>query len=353
MTPGRPPGLWRYGWLVFLLLPVASLVAERASAARIALVAPAALVLIGLFAFSARGLPATREVGPRLIAAFALQVVLAVGLTTLESPDWGLAFVFIASGAGARFGRADLVAAIAVLCVACVLAGDGFAGAAFGYAISSLGVGLLMVIIGRLRISNAALVSAREELAQRAVSEERARFARDLHDLLGHSLSVIALKAELAGRLLQDDPRAAEAHVRDVEAVARAALGEVREAVSGYRRPTLAGELAGARLALEAAGLRVHVADETGELDPEADAVLAWAVREGTTNVIRHSGARSCSIVATDAGVTIVDDGRGGDGGVEGNGLDGLRERAERVDGTVEAGPAPGGGGFALRVALA
>ena len=75
-------------------------------------------------------------------------------------------------------------------------------------------------------------------------------------------------------------------------------------------------------------------------------------MREGTTNVIRHSGARTCSIVATDAGVEIVDDGRGGDGGTEGNGLDGLRERAERVDGTVEAGPAPGGGGFALRVAL-
>ena len=132
-----------------------------------------------------------------------------------------------------------------------------------------------------LRMSNRELCEARAELALSAVAAERERFARDLHDLLGHSLSVIAIKSELAGRLLPGSPERAAAEVADVEHVARQALREVREAVSGYRRPTLDDELEGARVALSAAGIDAEFERAPVPLDPEVEAVLAWAVREG------------------------------------------------------------------------
>jgi two-component system sensor histidine kinase DesK len=195
-------------------------------------------------------------------------------------------------------------------------------------------------------------------VARLAVAEERERFARDLHDLLGHSLSVIALKAELAGRLLPHQPQQAADHVAELESVAREALAEVREAVSGYRQPTLAGELAGARMALEAAGIETRVRTPAAELPPDVEAVLAWAVREGTTNVIRHSGAQRCTIAlaggrdGSGASLEISDDGRGADGdGGNGNGLAGLRERAALLAGHVETGRRRDGG-FRLRVTV-
>jgi two-component system sensor histidine kinase DesK len=197
-------------------------------------------------------------------------------------------------------------------------------------------------------------------MARLAVAEERLRFARDLHDLVGHSLSVIALKAELAERLLQRDPARAAEHVTDVKDVARTALGEVREAVSGYRQPTLVDELAGARMALRAAGIDAELQGSEVELPPDVEALLAWTVREGTTNIIRHSGARSCRIAVRPglamASAEVVDDGAGavfGDDGEKpsGNGLAGLRERAAQLAGRVEAGAAPEGG-FRLRVTV-
>ena len=180
-----------------------------------------------------------------------------------------------------------------------------------------------------------------------AVAQERERFARDLHDLLGHSLSVITLKAELAGRMLTDRPRDAAREVAELEQVARTALGEVREAVSGYRQPTLDGELAGARMALSAAGIEADVEQARVPLDPAVEAVLAWAVREGATNVIRHSGAQHCTLritaSLTDAGVEVIDDGvrarsaSTADGGARHRG--GLAERA-RASCTARSRPA-------------
>lgn len=217
-----------------------------------------------------------------------------------------------------------------------------------------LGSGASWVAVGRLVEANVALERARDEKARVAVAEERLRFARDLHDLLGHSLSVITLKSEVAGRLLPGQAERAQAEVAEIEQVARRALREVREAVGGYRRATLAVELAGARTALASA----HVAwreEVGGDLDlPEpVEAVLAWAIREGVTNVIRHSGARSVAIVVAadevEATVTVTDDGGGGP--VEaGNGLRGLGERVDAVDGVLEAGTGADGG-FRLHVA--
>jgi two-component system sensor histidine kinase DesK len=198
-----------------------------------------------------------------------------------------------------------------------------------------------------LRVRNEQLGRARAELARMAVTEERERFARDLHDLLGHSLLVIALKAELAGRLLPERAADAAAEIAELETVARGALSEVREAVSGYRQPTLDGELAGARVALSAAGIETEVLRQPTVLDPGVEGMLAWAVREGATNVIRHSRATRCTPTISsnlvDAGLEVVDDGVGPQS-VNGNSGQGLSERDRRLNGEVEAGGRPGGG---------
>jgi two-component system, NarL family, sensor histidine kinase DesK len=184
------------------------------------------------------------------------------------------------------------------------------------------------------------------------------RFARDLHDLLGHSLSLITLKSELAGRLLPAAPEKAAMEVHDIEGVARQAMREVREAVAGYRQPTLVEELAGAGEMLEAAGISCRIENEAGVLPNAVDAVLAWAVREGATNVIRHSRARHCQILVAredeEIYAEISDDGEGsqkGNGGASGNGLSGLAERAATFAGRVETG-SPSDGGFRLHVSL-
>jgi two-component system sensor histidine kinase DesK len=295
----------------------------------------------------------------RTFVLSALLAALAIALTVLDRPSWGYLFSYVAAiaaltaPAGWSFGA---VMVTAVVSVAATALGGGSAGAAVGYAISTVGVGLLLTLMRDLRTRNDELTEARAELARTAVAAERERFARDLHDLLGHSLSVIAIKAELAGRLLPDRVDEAQGEIGDVEQVARQALSEVREAVSGYHQPTLAGELEGARVARSAAGIIAEFERSSVTLDPDVEAVLAWAVREGATNVIRHSGASRCQVRVlaglADAEVEVVDDGRGrssenGDEG--GNGLSGLRQRAERLRGRIEAEPLPGGG-FRLSV---
>ena len=210
-------------------------------------------------------------------------------------------------------------------------------------------------VAGRLLVeANQQLSQAREQIARLAVGEERLRFARDLHDLLGHSLSVIALKSELAGRLMKTTPGLAAHEVEDIENVARDALREVREAVTGYRQPTLSAELAGAREALTAAGMEFRAEQDHAGLPPVVEAVMAWAVREGVTNVMRHSQAKRCSvrISANDghATVEVVDNGRGGAPEM-GSGLRGLNERVLERGGTLTAAPLPHEG-FRLRVTL-
>ena len=223
--------------------------------------------------------------------------------------------------------------------------------------------GLGLDMIGFVRLSDALreLHSAREELARQAVIEERLRMARDLHDLLGHTLSLITLKSELAGRLLDKNPLAATQEIREVERVARQALREVREAVAGYRQQTLRGELDGARQILEAAGVRCTIEDEARKLSPNADIILAWAVREGVTNVIRHSRAEHCliRISSTDevARAEVRNDGypRGDHSKVQmGSGLSGLAERVASEGGRIEAGtfPAFDSVGFRLMVEI-
>ena len=206
------------------------------------------------------------------------------------------------------------------------------------------------------------LRETRAELARMAVADERLRIARDLHDLLGHSLSLITLKAELAGRLLDADPERAAREVAELERVARRSLGEVRAAVTSYRQPRLAAEIAAARHMLAAAGMECEVhAPAAIELPPATDALLAWTVREGTTNVVRHSGARAVTITVSitpgEVSVEIADDGVGPawdadprPGEHQGSGLSGLTERARAAGAEISSGEGPGGKGFRLLV---
>jgi len=220
--------------------------------------------------------------------------------------------------------------------------------------VPSLLGGFAMSAVGQMVRTTRALREARATVAQLAANEERLRLARDLHDLLGHSLSLITLKSELAGRMLPGKPEQAAQQVADIERVSRQALVDVREAVSGFRRPTLEAELAGARTALAAAGITadLHRAGvHHPDLPPDQEGALAWALREAVTNVVRHSGARRCAVTLTEEGddlcLTVTDDGRGTTG-PHGNGLTGLAERLQLADGRLETGPG-GHGGFTLR----
>jgi two-component system sensor histidine kinase DesK len=202
---------------------------------------------------------------------------------------------------------------------------------------------------------NVELAQAQETIAQLAVQTERTRFARDLHDILGHSLTVLTVKAELAGRLVSIDPARAEREIGEVEALARQALADVRSAVAGYREVSLPGELASARAALEAAGIVAELPGAVDDIEPERREVMAWAVREGVTNVVRHSGARHTWVRLTKDGVEIADDGVGvPDPGqavraATSHGLVGLRERAAAAGADVVV-ERRHGGGFVLRV---
>lgn len=187
------------------------------------------------------------------------------------------------------------------------------------------------------------LLAARDEIARLAVADERLRFARDLHDLLGQSLTTVALKSEVVARRLPPEADAMlEREVRDVAEVARHTLDEVREAVAGYRQASVDRELANALVSLRTAGISASLDNRAGPLSPDEEAVLSWALREALTNVLKHSGARECRVILRRVGDRVVlevaDDGRGGHGPVRlGHGLRGIQERARALGGTSSA----------------
>ncbi len=180
---------------------------------------------------------------------------------------------------------------------------------------------------------------ANDEIEHLAKVAERERIARDLHDVLGHTLSLITLKSELARKLVDRDPERAKQEMQDVETTSRAALADVREAIRGYRAEGIFEELARARAALETAGVAVRYHADKLPLSPAQESVLALALREAVTNVVRHADARRCSVnllgVDQVCRLEIADDGVGGDA-PEGNGLRGMRERLESIGGSLE-----------------
>jgi two-component system sensor histidine kinase DesK len=223
----------------------------------------------------------------------------------------------------------------------------------YGTVLSGFIVAMILRLISVIR----ELQETRQELARAAVDEERVRFARDLHDLLGHTLSVMVLKAQVTRKLATRDPELAAEQAADIERVGRQALTEVRQSVSGYRGRGIGRELEQARTALADAGFTVIVQRDGPPLPAVPDALLGWVIREGVTNVIRHSGGCQCEIGIRhgdgQAAVEILDDGNGRPAvklPSGGHGLGGLRERISAAGGNWRrARDVAAGTGFSRR----
>ena len=210
-------------------------------------------------------------------------------------------------------------------------------------------VGVSNAFIARQKRADTKLRMAHEEIEQLAAVAERERIARDLHDVLGHTLSVIVLKAELAGRLIERDPQRAAQEIADVEKTARTALSEVREAIGGYRSQGLPAEMEIARNALHAAGVALACETPLPQLDATEETVLCLAVREAVTNIVRHAQATHCRIRFTTSNdgyhsLLITDDGAHPKLHEvhEGNGLRGMRERVQSLGGRLSITTDPG-----------
>jgi two-component system sensor histidine kinase DesK len=320
--------------------------------------------------------------GPRRTAALVL--LIAYGISYLIIPSWlwqashakklaaamflvtiGVAFVAVQGlGSMPLLGYAIAVAAIMLPLrwsapIAALLV-VGFGAATLAHAdppwaswSALFTISVDLVLMGMLINTNKALHRARHELATHAVSDERARVARDLHDVLGHTLTSLSVKAALARRLL--DKGMTEQAAQELAAIehhARETLAEVRATVSGYREASLAAEIAGARVALEAGQIAAEITGDPDEIPAHLRETFAFVVREGVTNVIRHSSAQTCRIVVGPSSVEITDDGghplaprRAG------NGLAGLAQRLAAVGGSLTSGPHPDGG-FSIRAVV-
>jgi two-component system sensor histidine kinase DesK len=361
----RPPtrGGWAFAavWLFYLLEPL-----HDAWTAHTVALGWRALAVVALLAFAAGfllfnaywrdhrrrtgRLPPGSRVAAALCAGLALLALAAPGAG--ESVMAGLVYVGVVAVMTLPLSRSLPVVAVLVLLffgVSRLVPGwtplDGFVPNLLLGCFAAYGV---TQVVER----NGQLASAREQLVDLAVTRERERVARDVHDILGHSLTVITVKTELAGRLLEAVPGTgrARAELADAERLAREALADVRATVSGMREVSLTGELAAARSALEAAGVRADLPAAVDHVPARHRPLFAWALREGVTNVVRHSGATRCVVALAADSVEVRDDGRGPgreDGG--GSGLTGLRSRASAAGAHLRTGRAPEGG-FLLRV---
>ena len=286
-----------------------------------------------------------------LVLAGQLVLVAVSCLATQEQGLGGIVFVCVSAVFLMRDPRALLMsvfAVVVVIVVPRVIPG--------WQTIDDLLISVILASVAvygftQLVLRNRQLQLAQDEVAVLAVERERERIARDMHDILGHSLTVIAVKAELAGKLFDVDADRARAEISEVQGLARAALADVRGMVSATRAVTLAGELAGARQAFDAAGVEADVPGTTDEVPDSLRELFAWALREGTTNVLRHSAATHVRVTMTNDTLIVDDDGYGPAvaDAIPGNGLIGLTERARaaRAHVTVSASPL---GGYRLLV---
>ena len=359
-------------WLAYLIQPLSELFHHHS-----------ALWIAGGFlitaAFCAVYLPVLmiNDTRPRL-AGYGLGViaVLAALACAVYGKNWTPLWIYVSAAAGmvlpGLFSRRQASLGIVVIS-GCYLFfcwlthADG--GSTVAILLPVVLIGLAMMGFRMQLVLMRELAQARETVAKLATNEERLRLARDMHDLTGQSLSMITLKSDLAAKRLTRLPASAErdailTELDDVSRVSRQTLHDIREAVSGYRRPTLAIETITARSALDAAGIRLDddpgLTMRSGTFDPAAEAVLAWCLREAVTNVIRHSRARTCRIRLSErvgeVSLEVTDDGRGFSGPAKdsakdsatGSGLRGISERLSAAGGHLSLGPSETGHGFRL-----
>ncbi len=348
-APGPPPtGFVLLPWLLMGLGSLSHLFQGRAPNPWIGGVG--LLAFNSLYVFLAfRAFHRTRRESRSTRVVLATLALLTVALAAGYGGSWLLFFPLLGLAVGAVVrGRGLGPLGLGVSGLAGVVGGfrDGWGAVeiVYGTFLST------MVTAAILSLSEAVheLRDTREELARAAVEKERLRFSRDLHDLLGHTLSVIVVKAEATRRLAPRDLDAALGQVADIESVGRQALTEIREAVTGYREGSLATELDRARDLLGAAGIDTAVRQCGPPLTPQTAALLGWVVRECATNVVRHSGASHCEIEVTGTAertrLVITDDGRGVGSATPGSGLKGLAERLAAAGGSLVPGAVPRSG---------
>ena len=377
-TQGIPGsgGRWRWLfsgiWLAYLIQPISALF-DRHDPAWIA----GGLVIAA--AFCAIYLPALMYVDERprwAGAGLAALAVLSAVACVVYGEHWTPLWIYVSAAGGliltALFDRRVATLGVVVISglylVSCWITHlDGADTVAV--LLPVVLIGLAMMGFRMQLVLMHELAHARETVAKLAANEERLRLARDMHDLTGQSLSIITLKSELAAKRLTRLPASAErdailTELGDIGRVSRQTLHDIREAVSGYRRPTLAIEVITARSALEAAGIQLDDAPEltmrSGTFDPDAEAVLAWCLREAVTNVVRHSRARHCRLRLTErtgeVSLEVTDDGRGFSGPAKdsaktaaaGSGLRGISERLSGAGGHLSLGQGDNGRGFRL-----
>jgi two-component system sensor histidine kinase DesK len=340
--------VWLIYLLFFLIEPAAPLrLAHSARAYPVATALVVAVFLVSYFrGFSVQGRP--------LMLVVAVQVLLGAVMTPLNVGA-SVFFIYAASFAGNLAG--PRVAARAIVIVAAAGAATSWLAQPpvwywFPAVVMSLLIGFVNLHSAQEARANARLQLAHEQIRHLAEVAERERIGRDLHDVLGHTLSLIVLKSELASKLATRDMEAAAREIREVEQVARKALREVREAVRGYRA-SLDDEARQSAAILAAAGIRATVGVPPVTLEREVEESLALALREAVTNVVRHSQAQACNVrLRREPGgyvLEVEDDGRAG-AVTEGSGLRGMRERVEAAGGTMTSGSGIGGRGVRISV---
>ena len=368
--------LYQHAWLVCLLFPLASLVSQPQAPLRIAIGIGALVCFAAGYTWLMWPHPVSQ--GARAHTRPRASLILFVALGTLAlvfslvyGSAWLWLFIGVSAIAGVLLPMRSAFVVVVILTLLplfiTVSANGGVVGVDWPWLIALIllvrGLGLDMIGLSLMSSAIRELHATRGELARLKVEEERLRMARDLHDLLGHTLSLITLKSKLAGRLVEREPTRAVQEIQEIEHIARQTLREVREAVAGYRQPRLENEVDGARQLLEAAGIACSLEYTALSLPPVTDAALAWTVREGVTNVIRHSRAQHCFIRLTrehsTARAEVINDGdprehAGGAHAREGLGLSGLAERVTALGGRIEAGTVAtdGNTGFRLWVEL-
>ena len=346
-----PKSPWdRYGWLMaviwllFLIYPIIALVESTAAPAWIVTgwIALIAFIVLYVGGFI-RGLHTEsglgRPVAPSQWVVFGLLIVCAA-LTAPAAGGSALSFLpFIMSFASYGLSRiahwTTMAAAIVITGLCVLLLPDG---------LDYLTILVIVVLLGVVNTVSTTLI-IRSATAERlslelATSEARETVARDVHDLIGHSLTVVQLKAQLAQRLIDSDPDRARSELADITALTAEAIAGVRATVAGARATTLVEQLASARDALDSAGAALHVEGDPGALSPAQSLTASWVLREAITNVLRHAGATTVAVTITPGRLVVDDDGRGpgAAGRSEGSGVRGMRERAAAAGAVLEFG---------------
>lgn len=342
-------------WLVFLAFPLLALLGEPGPAWQVALGVVAIVCFAVAYAAGCRHLDRLEKACRPMhragaiwllgLAALALVTVPLIGVGATSFLPFLVAFAMF--GLPLRWAVAVVGVGVAASVLSAIFLDTDEGGWVIAFIVLSIGV-----MTGGIRVMSGRAVQYEALQRELGLVEERERVARDVHDVLGHSLTVVTVKAELAERLIDLDPERARAELADIRELSRQALAEIRETVGGLRGASLAVELDAARRALSGAGISAGVPEDADEVDPRHRTVLAWVLREAVTNVVRHSQAATCAVDLGPNLLRVTDDGRGVDGNPPGNGLRGVRERVERAGGHLSVGPRQDGRGTVLEVTL-